>query len=195
MASYIVYEKRADDREHSKIGGSSLLPKDMIWPKDRSGRNMLFLASISSELLMSECNISIPKDHVLSVFCPYKKGDIEHAIDMARGREPGFVISHLAEAPRQEFDDPILEAKKLELNKDFETDEDEFSEDVEDKIGGNPNWLQDKFDYSGADFVMQLSGMYFDEVIPTHKGIFLSGVLYVFYDPSSNHGTVALQYS
>lgn len=156
---------------------------------------MIFLASISSALLKSTCNIIIPADHVLSIFYPYRKGDIEHVIGIARGKEPGFVVSHFAEAPRQEFEDPIREARKLELNENFETDEDEFSEDLDDKIGGRPNWLQDRFDYAGYDFVMQISGMYFRKVIPTHKDLFAGGMFYVFYNPSNNEGLVSLQYS
>ena len=195
MARYVVYGKNADDRDHDKIGGSSLLPASASWPVDRAGRKMLFLASVSADWLKSECGIVIPQDHVLSIFCPYQKGSIEHSIDMARGREFGCVVSHPAKAPRQEFADAIFEPRKLELNVDFETDEDEFSDDIDDKIGGTPNWLQDRFDYSGHDFVLQISGLCFGKVVPTHKDLLMGGVLYVFYNSSSNAGRVTLQYS
>ena len=195
MASYVTYEKDTNDQERSKVGGSSLLPQSIGWPVDRFGKKLMFLASLSSDLLKSECGIDIPQGHILSIFCPYEKEDIEYPIDMARGRERGFVVVHPAEAPRQEFGDPILPAKKLELNKKFATDEDEFVEDIDDKIGGRPNWLQDRFDYAGNQFVMQISGMYFGKIIPTHKNVFMSGVLYVFYNLFSNEGLVTLQYS
>ncbi|MGO4294322.1 DUF1963 domain-containing protein [Chitinophaga sp. RAB17] len=195
MASYIEYEGDAEDQEHSKIGGSALLPEAIKWPIDRHGRKMLFLASLSSQLLKAQCDIVIPEDQVLSIFCPYERDNIECAIDMARGRETGCVIAHFAKEPRQEFNDPIAEVKKLVLNEDVETDEDEFSEDLDDKIGGNPNWLQDRFDYTGYDFVLQISGLYFGKIIPTHKHIFMGGMFYVFYHPSDNKGLVTLQYS
>jgi hypothetical protein len=195
MASYIEYEKNAADHEYNKIGGNSLLPASINWPADRHGNKMLFLASLSSHLLKSQCNIIIPEDHVLSIFCPYKNGDIEYAIDIARGRERGYVVAHLAGAPRQEFEYPITEAKKVELDEDLETDEDEFSEDLDDKIGGRPNWLQDTFDYAGYDFVMQISGMYFGKITPTHKDLLMSGMFYIFYNPHNNNGLVTLQYS
>ena len=102
MASYITYKKNADDHVHSKIGGDALLPASIKWPIDRHGNKMLFLASLSAHLLKSQCNIIIPDGHVLSIFCPYKKGEIMSAIDMARGRERGCIIAHLAESPRQE---------------------------------------------------------------------------------------------
>jgi uncharacterized protein YwqG len=195
MASYTTYEKNADGHEHNKIGGDPLLPASIEWPVDRHGNKMLFLASLSPQLLKSQCNITIPDDHVLSIFCPYKSDDIEYAIDMARGRERGRIMAHLAGSPRQEFESSITEAKKLELDENLETDEDEFAEDLDDKIGGQPNWLQDRFDYTGYDFVMQLSGMYLGKIIPTHKGLLMSGMLYIFYNSSNNNGLVALQYS
>lgn len=195
MASYTIYDEHATDPEHDKIGGNSLLPVSIAWPRDRHGRKMLFLASISADLLQSQCNIAIPEGSILSIFCPYKKDEIEYAIDMARGREPGYLIAHLPDAPRQEFDYPILQGKKLRLNENVETDEDEFSEDVEDKIGGIPNWLQDRFDYTGYDFVLQISGMYLGKVIPTHKDVLMNGMLYVFYNAANNSGIVTLQYS
>lgn len=195
MASYTTYESNAGDHEHDKIGGNSLLPESINWPVDRHGNKMLFLASLSPQLLKSQCNITIPADHVLSIFCPYKKGDIEYVIDMARGRERGYIIAHLAGAPRQEFEYPITGAKRLELDTDLETDEDEFSEDLDDKVGGRPNWLQDTFDYAGYDFVMQMSGMYLGKMIQTHKDLLMSGMLYIFYNSANNEGLVTLQYS
>lgn len=195
MARYTVYEKDTNDQEYNKIGGSSFLPESINWPTDRHGKKMLFLASLSSELLKSQCNIIIPEGQVLSIFCPYKKDDIEYAIDMARARETGYLIAHFPVKPRQEFEYPISEIKKLELNLSFETDEDEFSEDVEDKIGGRPNWLQDSYNYAGYDFVLQISGLYFGKIIPSHKNIFMGGVLYIFYNPSNNNGLLTLQYS
>jgi hypothetical protein len=195
MASYIDYENEADDQAHSKIGGSALLPEAIPWPIDRHGRKMLFLASLSSQVLKTQCGIVIPENQVLSVFCPYNKEDISCAIDMARGRETGYVIAHFAGVPRQEFEYPVSGKKKVELNEDLETDEDEFSEDIDDKIGGTPNWLQDRFDYTGYDFVLQISGLYFAKMIPTHSNLFMSGVLYVFYNSSENKGLVTLQYS
>lgn len=195
MASYIGYEGNADDQELSKIGGSALLPEAIKWPIDRHGRKMLFVASLSSQLLKAQCDIVIPEDQVLSIFCPYTKDDVECAIDMARGRERGAVIAHFAAAPRQEFEYPIHDIKKLVLDEDMETDEDEFSEELDDKIGGGPNWLQDRFDYSGYDFVLQISGLLFGKIIPSHKHIFMGGMLYVFYSPSDNKGLVTLQYS
>lgn len=90
---------------------------------------------------------------------------------------------------------PITEAKNLELDEDLETDEDEFSEDLDDKIGGVPNWLQDKFDYTGYDFVIQISGMCFNGIIPAHQELLMSGVLYVFYNSLNNNGLLTLQYS
>lgn len=195
MASYTTYEKSTDDRDQDRIGGSSLLPPAINWPTDRHGRKMLFLASLSSDLLKSQCNIIIPEGQILSIFCPYKEDDIECAIDMARGRENGYVVAHFPTEPRQEFESPISSIKKLELNLNVETDEDEFSEDIDDKIGGRPNWLQDRFNYTGYEFVLQISGLYFGKVIPHHKNIFMGGVLYVFYNPLNNTGLLTLQYS
>lgn len=90
---------------------------------------------------------------------------------------------------------PIIDAKVLRLDENVETDEDEFSEDLDDKIGGNPNWLQDRFDYTGYDFVLQISGMYLGKIIPTHKEALMSGMLYIFYNPVDNNGLITLQYS
>jgi hypothetical protein len=195
MPSYFTYEKSSGDKEFNRIGGNSLLPKFINWPIDKSGRKMLFLASLSPEIIQSECGIYIPEGNIISIFLPYKKGSIEHAIDIARQRDRGYIISHPPGELRQECEYPIIEGRQINLNKDFETDEDEFSEDIEDKIGGDPNWLQDRFDYSGHEFLMQISGLYFGTVFPDHKDLFMGGIFYAFYNSAKNDGLVLLQYS
>lgn len=195
MASYITYNRDTKDQEYDKIGGSCLLPETVDWPIDRHGNKMLFLASLSSDMLKSQCGMMIPEGQILSIFCPYKPDDVECAIDMARGREKGYMMTHLPAQPRQESEYPISGIKKIELNLNFETDEDEFSEELDDKIGGQPNWLQDRFNYTGYDFVLQLSGLSFGKNFADHKNLLMGGMLYIFYNPLNNSGLLTLQYS
>lgn len=115
MASYIIYNENAIDQNYNKIGGDSLLPTSIEWPRDRQGRKMLFLASLSADLLKSQCNITLPEDNILSIFCPYKKDDIACAIDIARGRETGYVVAHLPGVLRQEFDPAYYRCKSIKV--------------------------------------------------------------------------------
>ncbi|QNP47539.1 DUF1963 domain-containing protein [Diaphorobacter aerolatus] len=195
MPVYFKYETPANALALNRICGDPLLPALVQWPLDEGGRKMIFIGSISSELLNSETSVKIPEGHLLSVFCPFEKNSVDIPIGLARHGAAGCVIHHPVGTPRSCEELPKISAKLIEKIPSIETDEDEFSEDLEDKMGGSPNWLQDRIDFSRSEFVAQFSGMYFEKIFPELKGIFMGGMLYVFFDSKLNQGFIRLQYS
>ena len=90
-----------------------------------------------------------------------------------------------SDSVRQECESPLVPPRALAVDCDDEAeDEDEFSDEIENKIGGSPVWLQDRMQFDGMTFCMQLVGASISKAWSTHKGIFLGGIGYLYLNPS-----------
>jgi len=196
MVNYLFYENICDSSIKNRIGGDACLPNTVTWPKDKNNRNMLFLMTLSGELISMYTKILIPKNLSISVFIPYTKNSITDTIQMARSSDIAKVIIHENENfTRQENDTPLLPARKISIKSEDIEDEDEFSDEIEEKIGGVPTWLQDKIDYEDYEFVLQILGTEFGKYFPEYKNIFLGGVGYLFFSKSTKQGIFQIQYT
>jgi hypothetical protein len=182
MIKYLFYNTICKESEKNRIGGSAFLPNEISWPNDVKSKPMLFLMTLSSDFLHKHTGCIIPNDNCVSVFVPYREGGIECAISMARSIDAAKVIVHkISQTTRQGFYKPLFPPRKirLEIHCDIE-DEDEFSEDIEEKVGGVPTWLQDRIDYKNYQFLLQFIAGEFNEFWPNHQELFMDGVCYLF---------------
>lgn len=202
MVTYLFYDTLCEEDEKDRIGGDAYLPGNINWPS-HGNIPMLFLMTLSSNFLNKYANYEIPDSHCLSVFVPYAKGSIEGAIQLARTIDAATVLIHkTSSTPRQENKTPLNTCRKLrvEIHPDIE-DEDEFSDEIEEKVGGVPTWLQDRIDYTDEyKFVLQYIAGEFEGYWTDHNELFLDGICYLFLrEPfnlnDSQAGMFRIQYS
>ena len=158
------------------------MPLNTGWPKDKNGAPMLHLMTLSSDLINTYSTCKIPEKHCVSVFIPFEKNSIQHVIDLARTPETARIILHeVATQVRQECPEALEPPHAITIESDPDREEeDEFSDEIEPKIGGGPTWLQDVIDAPGKQFLLQLLGSEFNKSWPSHQGIFMGGVVYMF---------------
>lgn len=202
MVSYLSFESICDELVVPHMGGGALLPPDIPWPKDDSGCPMLHFIVLPPETVASACGVLIPHDHVVSLFVPYSKDSVQYAIDLARKSQVARAVVHRrAGSARQECACALLPAHALQVKVvDDIDDEDEYSDEIDSKLGGTPVWLQDRIDVPDYRFVLQLVGTLIGRFWPSHNGIFLGGICYFFVRADGDvsrqdFGKLRIQYS
>lgn len=164
------------------MGGDAALPSEIAWPEDKNGHPMLHLMALPSRWANQYAGCRLPYNYCVSIFIPFQKNSITHVIDLARNPLAAYVIAHEAASTlRQECASPLIPPHGIRIECDPDRpEEDEFGEDIEDKIGGGATWLQDRITAEGKQFLLQIGGMTFDTYWPTHGGMFMGGMLYLF---------------
>jgi len=202
MVNFLAFDAECEQTFLPRMGGGTCLPKEVEWPRDKEGEPMLHLLTLPSNIvnIFSDCNL--PTDHCISVFIPYRHDSIDYAIDLARKPGAAFVIAHKTSMEiRQECKYPLLPPHEIKIDCDKEAeDEDEFSDEIDSKIGGGPVWLQDRLEISDKKFLLQLVGAMIGNCWPSHKGMFLGGIGYLFIDGNfdyskSRFGEFRVQFS
>ena len=165
-----------------RLGGGASLHITANWPKDASGQPMLHLISLPGELVSKLTGIQVHHAACISVFIPYQQDSIEESISLARQAGTAQVLLYQpGTVARQEFNLPMEPARALTIDSDEDVEEeDEFSDEIENKIGGTPTWLQDRIDSGDMVFCLQLVGPTLVARWPAHRGLFLGGVGYLF---------------
>lgn len=205
MVNYLAVGNICDDGVGPQLGGGAFLPPDVPWPCDENGREMLHLLSLPGGFLTNHTNITVDNSMCVSVFIPYSKDSVEESISLARRKDAAHVLVYEpGNLVRQQHGWPLQPCRILDVDPDEEAiDDDEFSDEIENKIGGIPVWLQDRIDYAGMEFCLQLVGGTIKQFWPSHSGIFLGGVGYLFLKPeipsirggSELCGSFRIQYS
>lgn len=186
----------------SRMGGDASLPAAIEWPRDKDGKPMLLLMTLASTLISTYLNNRLPENYGISVFVPFEKDSVEHVVDLARRPETARVIAHeIAPDLRQECHAPLVppHAITIEVDADRE-DEDEFSDEIENKIGGKATWLQDRIELYDKQFLLQVGAGLFDRYWPSHRGIFMGGMVYLFVNKAGvllapQFGQLTVQYT
>lgn len=201
MATFFKIVTESEENLYPKVGGGVFMPDSIAWPLDDSGHPMLHLLTMQSNDVNKFVANALPLNHFLSVFIPYKKGEIEYVIDLARKNGIAKVYAYEATTKlRQECITPLLPAKSMEIYETDDDEEDEFSDEVDDKIGGHGIWLQNRIEIAGKFFLLQLLGATINRNWPSHNGIFMGGVGYLFVSntqgcPALEVGEFKLQYT
>ena len=182
MVKYLDFEAECGPSSLPRIGGGACLPVTCEWPKDGNGKPMMHLLALPANMVNDSSGCRLPENYCVSVFIPYRKNSIEHVIELARKPDAACIIAHeVSTKIRQECESPLLPPHEIKIDSDEEADEeDEFSDEIESKIGGGPVWLQDRIDAPGCQFLLQLVGSAFNQYWPSHKGIFMGGICYFF---------------
>lgn len=202
MVSYLVVDGICNVEAYPRIGGSCALPDDISWPKDNKDRPCTFLLGAESSWISKNAGVNLPNDLILSIFVPFDPSSVDHALAMARTPMSAKALLHpKATAFRQESSFSLDPPRALivDLEPDAE-DEDEFSSEIEPKIGGMPTWLQRRIEIPQRRFVLQLMSHQIREHWPAHGSLFMGGVGYLFLDIAWNGanpevGELRLQYT
>jgi Domain of unknown function (DUF1963) len=201
MATFFKIGAECQENTAPKIGGGVFLPNSMAWPLDKSGLPLLHLLTLPSELVNQFVTLDLPSNHCISVFIPYKPGEVEHLIDLARKDGTAKVLLYESTTGlRQECKTPLLPAKVMEIYETDDDEEDEFSDEIDNKIGGHGIWLQNRIEIPGKVFLLQVLGATMNQNWPSHQGILMGGVGYLFvsnqFDSASTDiGEFILQYT
>ena len=200
--NYLDFRDECEESTIPRMGGGASLPLRVVWPEDKDGEPMLHLMTLSPELINTYSNCKIAETHCVSVFIPFKKNSVEHVIDLARRPESARVIAHeIATEIRQECREPLDPPHAITVECDpGRDDEDEFSDEIEPKIGGGPTWLQDVIEAPGKQFLLQLLSSQFNDSWPSHRGMFMGGVVYLFISDhcdvtEERFGQLTIQYT
>jgi len=163
---------------------------------------MLHLMTLSSHLVNTYSACRIPENYCVSVFIPYGKESNGHVVDLARHPDTARIIAHeIGAEVRQECSDPLSPPYSMLIDSDpGREDEDEFSDEIEPKIGGRPTWLQDVIESPGKQFFLQLLASQFNKLWVSHRGMFMGGVVYLFIDQdydatAEQFGQLTVQYT
>lgn len=162
---------------------------------------MLHFLSLKHDQVNRFIPDNIPSNNCISIFIPYKPGDVENTIDLARKDGTAKVLRYIPEmALRQEFSMPLLPAKAIDIFETDDEEEDEFSDEIDNKIGGHGIWLQNRIELPGKTFLLQVLGATVNENWRSHQGIFMGGVGYLFLNDEQNSvdsvaGDFKLQYT
>ncbi len=157
-----IHEKSIE----SRIGGFSLLPEDVEWPKNPRGEKLVLIASISSKMINELVGTNYPDDTILSVFSTYNEEYFLDVITYHGSKEElkniksGFtrVILHKTGSGRSEAH-YYISARKIELVE--KTDEQNYTAS---KIGGMPGLLQNEpLNIGNKLFCLQLYSADFPE--------------------------------
>ena len=111
------------------------------------------------------------------------------------------MIIHEVSRLRQENTKPLSPPHKLRIETHLNIeDEDEFSDEIEEKVGGIPTWLQDTIEYTNYIFALQFIASEFNDYWPTHKELFMDGICYLFLNKildlsETQAGMFRIQYS
>jgi Domain of unknown function (DUF1963) len=191
MFSMIEIGSICDDSADCKFGGIPALPSELKWPLDSEGQPLLHLITIPGRTLNHYANLTVDGDTCLSVFVPFKAGDIKRGIQLAResGASQVFLYKQLGEssAPPKSLSFGPFEMIFVEDRPDNE-DEEEFSGETDDKIGGHAIWLQRRIDLPKSKFVLQINERLLTESCPELAGIFVGGMGFLFIDVNAQPG-------
>jgi hypothetical protein len=202
MTTFFKISSECQENTGPKIGGGVYMPNSMAWPIDKSGSPLLHLLTLPSDLVNRFVSVGLPSNHCISVFIPYKPGEVEHLIDLAR--KDGTARIFLYESTiklRQECKTPLLPAKVMEIYETDDDEEGEFSDEIDNKIGGHGIWLQNRIEIPNKTFLLQLLGATMNQNWPSHQGILMGGVGYLFVSTqfdsttTNNIGEFKLQYT
>ena len=168
MSNIIEFEEVDNLQNVLRIGGISLLPKDMEWPVNPNGEKMTLILSIPTNFLNDILNYNYPKDKIISVFTTYNTedyfldsivyhGDREELNNIKKGFTK--VILHDIGEPRNDSE-YLIPAQKLIVGNEV----DFTSKYGGSLIGGNPFFLQNEdLEIASYQFCMQLYGADFPE--------------------------------
>jgi hypothetical protein len=183
MFSMIEIGPPCNQETDCRFGGSPHLPDDIDWPVDSENVPLLHLFTISSVALNHYMNLAIEDGLQLSVFVPFKAGDIKRGISLARDPYRSKVLLYKplkTHGPKNS--EQTLEPRTMTFMKDRPDDEDEeeFSGEVDDKIGGGPIWLQRRIQLPESRFLLQINEGLLTKVWPELAGIFVGGMGFLF---------------
>ncbi|MBQ3599633.1 MAG: DUF1963 domain-containing protein [Lachnospiraceae bacterium] len=168
MSNIIEFEEVDNLQNVLRIGGISLLPKDMEWPVNPNGEKMTLILSIPTNFLNDILNYNYPKDKIISVFTTYNTedyfldsivyhGDREELNNIKKGFTK--VILHDIGEPRNDSE-YLIPAQKLIVGNEVDV----TSKYGGSLIGGNPFFLQNEdLEIASYQFCMQLYGADFPE--------------------------------
>ena len=170
--SFMENEKKSEEMAY--IGGKSLLPDNIAWPKNPDEENLVLIMTISTAFLNKYFNGKFTQDKIISVFTTFKKDDYFLDLIVYNGDDEelkniqsGFtkVIFHdMNSTPRNESEYEIpkkgFDLELLETNEEYGGS----------KIGGEPYLLQkNPLKTDNFYFVLQIYGNDFPE---EYNGIF-----------------------
>ncbi|WP_081687019.1 DUF1963 domain-containing protein [Chitinilyticum litopenaei] len=202
MINYLDFKIECPPEFLPRIGGQSCIPQEIDWPKSKDGNPMLHFMAIPTEIVNEHLGFELPEKHCISLFIPYQPDSIQHVIDLARNNNVASIFMHpISKELRQECSFPLNPAHAIRIDCDHDAEEeDEFSDEIDSKIGGTPVWLQDRISIDHHHFLLQFVGSVFDKYWPSHKGLFMGGIGYVFINtehlsPGKNLGQLKIQFT
>lgn len=174
MAYKITFDPTDEASVQPRIGGKSLLPANLDWPRNPNGEPLVLIASLSSQFLNDELGFALPSESFVSVFTTYNKDDYfldvitysgsEEELDNIRS---GFtkVIVHEKGAPRNDSEYLIPSMHLV-----FSNMQNDLENYIGSKLAGKPGWLQKGIEIpADYKFVLQLYSSDFPEEF---EGIF-----------------------
>lgn len=75
MSVEIIFKDVENKSSIPRLGGYSLLPKNMDWPLNPNGDKLTLILSLPTDFLNEILEFNLPKRHVLSVFTTYNEED------------------------------------------------------------------------------------------------------------------------
>lgn len=155
-----MMENISINSHEARIGGMSLLPKEIAWPINPNGEKLVLIASIPCDLINRLLDINYPPSLYFSIFTTYNEdyfldvitysGDEEDLYNIKNGYTK--VLCHYRGEERNEAK-YIIPAKKMAIAEETTCEEEFYGS----KIGSTPGLLQNKkLSIDGMMFCLQL---------------------------------------
>jgi len=165
MKEYILTfaENGTGNGEFAYIGGKSLLPSDIMWPKNPKGENLVLIMTIPTNFLNKYLNNQFTRDKIISVFTTYDKKNYFLDTIVYHGDDEGLnnIKEGFTRVIFHDIDDTARNECECEIPKrlfELEMIEDE-GECGGSKLGGRPCLLQNKtLKLDDYEFVLQIYG-------------------------------------
>ena len=168
MSNWIQFEETDNDKNILRIGGKSLLPNDIKWPRNPNKEKLTFILNIPADFLNFRFSFDFLSGMVISVFTTYNTKDyfldsiVYHGdMEELKNIKNDFtkVILHSVGSPRNDSD-YLIPARKIVIGEG----RDELEDSEGSFIGTDPVFLQNEIlELDAYQFCMQICGSDFPE--------------------------------